>query len=100
MTPFERGINALLDLEERMCVRMHNAYKDAERTTAYDSAINTRLCINVFAKAYLADDDAYKKFDTAIKDMHKTVSMRAFSTNLDQFTGDTGAGEGADDGSH
>jgi len=92
MTPFERGINALLKHEERLCVRMHQAFHDHERKTAYDCAVNTRVCINTFAKAYLAVDDAYKKFEAAMSDMHKTVQMKSFNTNLDQLTGWDGDG--------
>lgn len=78
MTPFERGINALLDLEERQCVRMHHAFHESERKTAYDSAVNTRICVTAFAKAYLNKDD-FKKFEKNIIEMHSVVHMKSFA---------------------
>lgn len=99
MTPFNKGMNALLKVEEQMCVIMHQAAHEYERKTAYDSAIMVRLCINTFAKAYLDSDDAYAKFEKAMKEMQSSVHLRAFDTNLEQLTGWDGDVKGAANGS-
>ena len=85
MTPLERGINALLGLEETLCVRMHQAMTEKDRATAYTDAMNTRICINTFAKAYLGDDKAYKKFEKSMSDMHRTMYVTALNIGIDQM---------------
>lgn len=83
MTPFERGINRLLEYEQQQCIRMHQAVSSNDRRVAYTDAANTRICINLFARAYLNDKEKFSKFEAAMAKAHSDVYVGAFLSGLD-----------------